>query len=100
MIMKFTTSSRWITLGLCLSFMGSLSPIEGVEIPLESLTPVRIGYVDLQKVFDAYPEKAFAEGDLLREIEKRKRDLGQRQNLINTLRQQISADDTSLSPGR
>jgi Skp family chaperone for outer membrane proteins len=68
-----------------------------VEIPLESLTPARIGYVDLQKVFDTYPEKSFAEGDLLREIEKRKRELGQRQNLIATIRQQISADSTALS---
>jgi Skp family chaperone for outer membrane proteins len=68
-----------------------------VEIPLESLTPARIGYVDLQKVFDTYPEKSFAEGDLLREIEKRKRELGQRQNLIATIRQQISADQTVLT---
>src|ERR1700674_4730922 len=69
-------------------------PLLSVEIPLESLTPARVGYVDLQKVFDTYPEKSFAEGDLLREIEKRKRELGQRQNLINTIRQQISADES------
>src|SRR5258708_40000809 len=74
--------------------------IFAVEIPLESLTPARIGYVDLQKVFDTYPEKSFAEGDLLREIEKRKRNLGQKQNLITTLRQQISADESALSQGR
>ena len=71
-----------------------------VEIPLESLSPARIGYVDLQKVFDTYPEKAFAEGDLLKEIEKRKRELGQRQMLIGTLRQQISADETALTQGK
>src|SRR5258708_23432149 len=74
--------------------------IFAVEIPLESLTPARIGYVDLQKVFDTYPEKSFAEGDLLREVEKRKRELGQRQNLINTIRQQISADQTALDQRR
>jgi Skp family chaperone for outer membrane proteins len=68
-----------------------------VEIPLESLAPVRIGYVDLQKVFDTYPEKSFAEGDLLREIEKRKRELGQRQNLIATIRHQISDDQSVLT---
>jgi Skp family chaperone for outer membrane proteins len=71
-----------------------------VEIPLESLTPARVGYVDLQKVFDTYPEKSFAEGDLLREIEKRKRDLGQRQNLIATIRQQISTDQAALDQGK
>jgi Skp family chaperone for outer membrane proteins len=64
------------------------------------LTPARIGYIDLQKVFDTYPEKSFAEGDLLREIEKRKRELGQRQALINTLRQQISADESALTQGK
>jgi Skp family chaperone for outer membrane proteins len=71
-----------------------------VEIPLEALTPARIGYVDLQKVFDTYPEKSFAEGDLLREVEKRKRELGQRQNLVNTIRQQISADENALSQAK
>lgn len=75
-------------------------PAKAVEIPLESLTPARVGYVDLQKVFDTYPEKSFAEGDLLREIEKRKRELGQRQALINTLRQQISADETALNQSK
>jgi Skp family chaperone for outer membrane proteins len=75
------------------------APLRAVEIPLESLTPARIGYVDLQKVFDTYPEKSFAEGDLLREIEKRKREMGQRQNLINTIRQQITADESALSQG-
>jgi Skp family chaperone for outer membrane proteins len=74
--------------------------LSGVEIPLESLTPVRIGYVDLQKVFDTYPEKSFAEGDLLREIEKRKRELWQKQSLISTLKQQISADETALSQAK
>jgi Skp family chaperone for outer membrane proteins len=71
-----------------------------VEIPLEALSPARIGYVDLQKVFDSYPEKSFAEGDLLREIEKRKRELGQRQGLINTLRQQIASDESALQEGK
>jgi Skp family chaperone for outer membrane proteins len=74
--------------------------LAAVEIPLEALTPARIGYVDLQKVFDTYPEKSFAEGDLLREIEKRKRELGQRQTLINTLRQQISADESVLTQAK
>jgi Skp family chaperone for outer membrane proteins len=74
--------------------------VSAVEIPLESLTPARIGYIDLQKVFDTYPEKSFAEGDLLREIEKRKRELGQRQSLINTLRQQISADESALNQSK
>jgi len=74
-----------------------LTRLIAVEIPLESLTPARIGYVDLQKVFDTYPEKSFAEGDLLREIEKRKRELGTRQNLIATIRQQISTDQTVLT---
>ncbi len=77
-----------------------LAPLLAVEIPLESLTPARIGYVDLQKVFDSYPEKSFAEGDLLREIEKRKRELGARQSLINTLRQQVSSDEAALRDGR
>jgi len=78
----------------------SLVRLAAVEIPLESLTPARVGFVDLQKVFDTYPEKAFAEGDLLREIEKRKRELGQRQALINTIKQQISADQTALEQGK
>src|SRR5258708_708106 len=85
-----------------LSFLALLfaTPLSAVEIPLESLTPARVGYVDLQKVFDTYPEKSFAEGDLLREIEKRKRDLGQRQSLINTLRQQIAADENAVVQGK
>jgi Skp family chaperone for outer membrane proteins len=77
-----------------------LARLIAVEIPLEALTPARVGYVDLQKVFDTYPEKSFAEGDLLREIEKRKRELGQRQNLINTIKQQILADQTALTQGQ
>ena len=86
----------WLMLAL-LAFP-ALAP--AVEIPLESMTPARIGYVDLQKVFDTYPEKSFAEGDLLREIEKRKRELGKRQNLVSTIRQQISADETALAQAR
>src|ERR1035437_7687654 len=93
---------------LCLGFAGMMTLVvsmgvrhlSAVEIPLESLTPARIGYVDLQKVFDTYPEKSFAEGDLLREIEKRKRELGQRQNLINTIKQQITADENALAQGK
>src|SRR5450432_1618272 len=78
----------------------NVARVTAVEIPLESLTPARIGYVDLQKVFDTYPEKSFAEGDLLREIEKRKRELGHRQMQIATLRQQIAADETALSQAK
>ncbi len=85
---------------LALFALSGVSRLGAVEIPLEALTPARIGYIDLQKVFDIYPEKSFAEGDLLREIEKRKRDLGQRQALINTLRQQISADESALGQGK
>lgn len=70
--------------------------IEGVEIPLESLAPVRIGYVDLQRVFDTFPEKAFAEGDLLKEIEKRKKNLDQKQMEINGIRQQITSDQNAM----
>ncbi len=81
---------------LTLSLISGSTPIGAIEIPLESLTPVRIGFVDLQKVFDAYPEKAFAEGDLLKEIQKRKRELNRRQNEINVYRQQISADQSAL----
>jgi Skp family chaperone for outer membrane proteins len=107
------TSGRWIfnrpwTSGLgpwtamvslsfvtfCLTFAGA------IEIPLESLTPARVGYVDLQKVFDTYPEKSFAEGDLLREIEKRRRQLGTRQSEVNTLRQQIAADEAALAQAK
>ncbi|MFA5974778.1 MAG: OmpH family outer membrane protein [Elusimicrobiota bacterium] len=71
-----------------------------VEIPLDTISPLRIGYIDLQRVFDTYPEKSFAEGDLLREIEKRKRELGRRQNEIGTLREQIAADDSALVKAR
>jgi Skp family chaperone for outer membrane proteins len=78
----------------------TLSRLQAVEIPLESLTPARIGYVDLQKVFDTYPEKSFAEGDLLREVEKRKRELNQRQNSVNTIRQQIAADESALAQAK
>src|SRR5436853_6998849 len=71
-----------------------------VEIPLETLTPVRIGYIDLQKVFDTYPEKAFAEGDLLKEIQKRRTEMRARQNLINVLRQQIASDQAALDQAK
>ena len=71
-----------------------------VEIPLDSITPVRVGYVDLQRIFDSYPEKSFAEGDLLREIEKRKRELNRHQTDINVLRQQIAVDETALADSR
>src|SRR5882672_9229066 len=90
---------KWMVISLVLFAAGPLY-VAAVEIPLESLSPVRIGYVDLQKVFDTYPEKSFAEGDLLKEIEKRKRELGQRQSLINTLRQQISADESALNQAK
>ncbi len=85
--------------GLIISTAG-LMHLAAVEIPLESMTPARVGFVDLQKVFDTYPEKSFAEGDLLREIEKRKRQLGQRQSLISTLKQQIAADQSALDQGK
>lgn len=88
---------RQIMMAASLLLVAPLARLSSVEIPLESLSPARIGFVDLQKVFDTYPEKSFAEGDLLREIEKRKRELGQRQNLINTIRQQISADEAAFS---
>jgi len=76
------------------------SPLVAIEIPLDTLTPVRIGFVDLQKVFDTYPEKSFAEGDLLREIEKRRRELGKRQAEINALRGQVEADEEALQKAR
>ncbi len=88
-----------VALAFSLLAMGEV-PLFSVEIPLESLSASRIGYVDLQKVFDTYPEKSFAEGDLLREVEKRKRELGQRQSLINTLRQQIASDQEALQQSR
>jgi len=40
--------------------------LAAVEIPLESLTPARIGYMISKKVFDTYPEKSFARGPLAR----------------------------------
>ncbi len=74
--------------------------LSAIEIPLDTLTPVRIGFVDLQKVFDTYPEKSFAEGDLLREIEKRRRDLAKRQAEINTIKGQIEADRAALEKAK
>ncbi len=95
-------SHRLMTWTVFLSFFlfAGLHRLSAVEIPLESLTPARVGFVDLQKVFDTYPEKSFAEGDLLREIEKRKRDLGQRQGLVNTIRQQIAVDEHALEQAK
>jgi len=85
-----------------LLFLGLLSwtGLSAVEIPLDAITPVRMGYVDLQKVFDSYPEKSFAEGDLLREIEKRKRELGRKQSDINLMRQQLTLDQSALADAR
>jgi Skp family chaperone for outer membrane proteins len=71
-----------------------------VEIPLESITPVRIGFIDLQKVFDTYPEKAFAEGDLLKEIQKRRTEMSARQTLINALRSQVASDQEALDQAK
>src|SRR5262245_4230121 len=89
------------TLGFTLSLLTvGAWHLAAVEIPLESISPARIGYIDMQKVFDTYPEKAFAEGDLLKEIEKRKREMGQRQALVTTLRQQIAADQSALKEAR
>lgn len=75
-------------------------PLKAVEIPLDALQPVRVGFVDLQRVFDTYPEKSFAEGDLLKEIEKRRRELNRRQAEISALRAQTSADEAALSDAR
>jgi Skp family chaperone for outer membrane proteins len=75
-------------------------PVPAIEIPLESLSPVRIGFIDLQRVFDGYPEKSFAEGDLLREIEKRKRELNRRQTEVSTLRRQIALDEAAYAQAR
>jgi Skp family chaperone for outer membrane proteins len=80
--------------------LGIYSRSRAIEIPLESLSPVRIGYIDMQRVFDTYPEKSFAEGDLLREIEKRKRELSRRQADINSLRQQLAVDNDALTKAR
>src|SRR3954451_7614339 len=87
----------WIVTSLSLLAAGWLA---AVEIPLESVSPVRIGYIDLQKVFDTYPEKAFAEGDLLKEIQKRKTELTTRQNSINIMRQQVSSDEAALDQAK
>ena len=85
-----------LSVGLTLT----LNRLRAVEIPLETLTPVRIGYVDLQRIFDTYPEKSFAEGDLLREIEKRKRELARRQSDVSLLQGQISADNAVLTQAK
>ena len=87
-------------LGLSLLILGPLASLSAVEIPLESLTPVRIGFVDLQKVFDTYPEKAFAEGDLLKEIQRRRKEMAERQNAINVMRQQVAADQAALDAAK
>lgn len=92
--MKTTMRRRlfWMITGLSLLGAGWLA---AVEIPLEAVAPVRIGYIDLQKVFDTYPEKAFAEGDLLKEIQKRRTEMTTRQNNINIMRQQIASDQAA-----
>jgi Skp family chaperone for outer membrane proteins len=87
--------SAWLGVLLLSPFLAERT--QSVEIPLDALSPVRIGFVDLQRVFDTYPEKSFAEGDLLREIEKRKRELSRHQTDINVLQQQISADAAALA---
>src|SRR5580698_2253372 len=90
---------HWIPALAGIVLLGSFLPerTQSVEIPLDSLAPVRIGFVDLQRVFDTYPEKSFAEVDLLREIEKRKRELSRHQTDINILQQQISVDQAALT---
>lgn len=74
--------------------------LSAVEIPLDTVSPVRIGYIDLQKVFDTFPEKAFAEGDLLKEIAKRRTELATRQNAVNVMRRQIAADQAALDQAK
>jgi len=80
--------------------IGALAPLRAVEIPLESLTPVRIGYIDLQKVFDTYPEKAFAEGDFAERNPATPEGNGERQNAINVMRQQVAADQAALDAAK
>lgn len=88
-----------LRMALCAGVMAA-GIAHAIEIPLDTITPVRVGYVDLQKVFDTYPEKSFAEGDLLRELEKRRRDLTQRQAEINTLKGQVEADTAAAAKAR
>src|ERR1044071_3936685 len=93
---------HWLqrTLGLILMTAGVFGVAQAVEIPLESLSPVRIGYIDLEKVFNTYPEKSFAEGDLLKEIQKRRTEMASRQNAINTMRGQIASDQAALDQAK
>jgi len=67
-----------------------------VEIPLESLTPARVGFVDLQKVFDL-SGKVFCRRRSSQRNRKAQARARQRQNLIATIRQQISADQSVLT---
>jgi Skp family chaperone for outer membrane proteins len=89
--------NRTLSSLLVLSVMGTAI---AVEIPLESVSPVRIGYIDLQKVFDTFPEKSFAEGDLLKEIQKRRTEMATRQNAIGVMRTQIAADQAVLEQAK
>ena len=98
--MKF--KSEKINLVLSLSFCLLAMDIFAVEIPLEKAEKVtNIAYVNIHKVFEAYPETEKARIDLTRMIEEKKSEITGRKEEIAKLKGEIDffrKQMTAVSP--
>src|SRR5689334_14351380 len=72
-----------------------------LDIPLEGTTgnnagAVSIGYVDMEKIFQLYPQTQFAKEDYAKQLAARKDDLSKRETDLQNIKNRIAVLESTV----
>jgi Skp family chaperone for outer membrane proteins len=82
--------------------LGGASATYGLEIPLKGASGqggVAVGYVDMEAIFQEYPETKRAKNEYYRDLAKRREALAQRERDLEDLRQRLGVLRQTLGEG-
>ncbi len=87
--------------GLCLIGLGWVSQSPALEIPLSGGTAqgggaVNIGYVDMEKIFQLYPQTQIAKEDYVKKLKKMREDLAAKETAVQNLKERIAVLESTL----
>ncbi|MCB4755677.1 MAG: OmpH family outer membrane protein [Elusimicrobia bacterium] len=85
---------------MCLICLILSTPLKAIEIPLEGSTKsggaANIGYVDMERIFQIYPQTQYAKEDYSKKLKKMREDLTAKEGAIQNLQERISVLESTL----
>ncbi len=88
---------------VCFAMIGLAGTVSALEIPLGGGLDAKtggggttVGYVDMDRIFQIYPQTQIAKEDYAKQLEKKRQQLREKENQVNALKARIGVLDSAL----